>query len=88
MRNEDTTSYHQLCELHSEQNERLANLLEELMNRHKLALDALHAAKAFIDCHVGDPDITDEMSKRYEEYNNAISEWRTARQIAAKAVEG
>jgi len=31
------------------------------------------AAKAFIDCHAGDPDMTNEMIEKYSEYTNLLS---------------
>ena len=36
---------------------------------------ALIAAKAFIECHAADPDITDEMCKAYDKYKSAVREF-------------
>ncbi len=33
--------------------------------------EAFEAAKAFIDCHIADPDITDEMCAKYHAYLKA-----------------
>lgn len=34
--------------------------------------EAFEAAKAFIDSHVADPDITSEMVEKYSKYQNAL----------------
>lgn len=51
--------------------EELAELLREMTAETARYRDAFHAAKAFIDSHAADPDLTSEMVKRYEEYNDA-----------------
>lgn len=35
--------------------------------------EAFNAAKAFIDCHVADPDITAEMVQTYAAYQDALA---------------
>tara|TARA_B110000263_G_C15082529_1_gene406991 strand:- start:53 stop:328 length:276 start_codon:yes stop_codon:yes gene_type:complete len=36
---------------------------------------AFIAAKAFVECHAADPDITDEMCRAYAEYKSAVAEF-------------
>jgi len=48
--------------------------IERLKAENSFNLLALTAAKAFIDSHVADPDITDEMCKKYGEYKDLISQ--------------
>ena len=52
------------------QNTAFINMLEgEIESLHR----ALDAAKAFIDSHVADPDITKTMIERYAEYEAALA---------------
>ena len=41
--------------------------------------EAFEAAKAFIDSHVADPDISGEMCDRYAEYQDALGRLATKR---------
>lgn len=46
---------------------------EVLMMHYRKTRDAFEAARAFIDSHVADPDLTDEMVERFTEYREAVS---------------
>jgi len=49
-------------------------LMDEFIREAEKLDAAFKAAKAFIDCHAADPDITKEMIKKYAEYQKAIKE--------------
>lgn len=41
------------------------------------------AAKAFIDCHAADPDLTNEMCDRYREYCDLLQRYNPTHQVGA-----
>ena len=49
-------------------------MVDEFIREVEKSDKALKAAKAFIECHAADPDITEEMRKTYSEYEQAIEE--------------
>ena len=52
----------------------LALLLEEMTAEFQKYRRAFWAAKTFIDSHVADPDITQEMREKYDLYLSALRE--------------
>ena len=44
----------------------------------KFYKEAFETAKAFIDCHAGDPDLTSKMVEKYAEYQEALKRLKGA----------
>ena len=53
--------------------EALLNEIDGLVEYIEYLESAFYAAKAFIDCHAGDPDITSEMIEKYQEYQKFVT---------------
>ena len=51
--------------------EEAAKLIEDMAAETERYRKAFCAARAFIRCHAGDPDLTPEMVKKYAEYEEA-----------------
>jgi len=50
-----------------------ADALNEMQKQVNDLKDLVCAAKQFIDSHVADPDITNEMIRNYQEYNELLA---------------
>ena len=51
--------------------EEAAKLVQDMAEETEKYRKAFETARAFIECHVADPDITDEMIEKYSAYNEA-----------------
>lgn len=54
--------------------EEMAQLLRDMTAECSRYREAFYAAKAFIESHAADPDLTSEMVERYAEYQEAAKE--------------
>lgn len=53
--------------------EEVAKLVQDMADETEKYRKAFYAAKGFIDSHVADPDMTDEMIEKYREYEDAMA---------------